>query len=250
MKTILSPVIYIMLILIAIGCDSSYTDKGITGDHSSGKGGSLARFTIAQNSLFTVTPNYLKRFDLTQPSLPEYADSSYLGFGIETIFPYGNNLFIGTQTGMQIFDISNPSLLIKLSTYQHIYSCDPVVAEGNYAYVTLNSNNSWCGRFTNQLEIVDISNLYNPKRIKEYPMNGPLGLGVDGNLLFICDNGLKVYDITNKLNIQLKQHFSIKATDVIPIGNRLLVTGDDGLYQYSYDGAELTLLSKIPVETE
>jgi hypothetical protein len=250
MKTLFKLSLSYSIIAMAIACDTSYTDKGITGGESSGKGGSLARFAVTQNHLYAVTPGNLKLFDLSTPSLPDYTDSIYLGFGIETIFPYTDHLFIGTQTGMQIYDISIPSAPVRLSTYQHIYSCDPVVAQDNYAYVTLNSNNTWCGRTLNRLDIIDISNLSNPHRVAEYEMQGPQGLGVDGNLLYVCDNGLKVYDITNKSDIKLLQHFNIKATDVIPNGDNLVVIGDDGLYQYHFNGTELSLLSKIPVEIE
>ncbi len=241
--------IYAVVFLVA-ACDTSYTDNGASWNDYPGKGGSLARFAVTDQNLYAVTFEHLKRFDLSIPSQPDYADSAYLGIGIETIFPYGDNLFIGTRDGMQIYDISTPALLIRLSTYQHIYSCDPVVAQDNYAYVTLNSNNLWCGRSVNRLDIIDISNLSNPKRIAEYTMEGPQGLGIQGKLLFVCDNGLKVYDATDKTDIRLLQHFGIKATDVIPNGDMLLVIGDDGLYQYHYDGTQLSLLSKIPVESE
>ncbi len=248
MKTIFKYFLYLILLPIAFACDSSFTDNGKIGDSSTGHGGSMARFAVVQNNLYTVTPNSLKQFDLTEPSLPNMVDSIYLTATAETIFPYGNNLFIGTQNGMKIYDIGVSGYPVELSTYQHITSCDPVVVQDNYAYVTLNSNSDWCNRNVNRLDIIDISNLYNPNRIAEYSMQGPQGLGVDGNLLFVCDNGLRVYDITNKSNIQLKQYFNINATDVIPHNNLLLVTGDDGIYQYSYDGTSLTLLSKIPVE--
>lgn len=250
MKTTIKTLLVFTIVALATACDTSFTDSGVTRTDSSGKGGSLARFAIIHNNLYAVTRENLKLFNLSNPSQPDFTDSIYLGVGIETIFPYGENLFIGTQTGMQIYDISTPSVPIKLSTYQHIYSCDPVVADDNYAYVTLNSNNDWCGRTVNRLDIIDISNLSSPYRVAGYAMEGPEGLGVEGNLLFVCDNGLKVYDVTDKSNLKLLQHFDIKATDVIPIGDRLLVIGDDGLYQYQYVGSEISLLSKIPVENE
>ena len=250
MNTLFKLLLVYLIISLAAACDTSFTDSGAAKNDSAGKGGSLAKFAVTRDNLYAVTRENLKLFDLSNPSLPDYTDSIYLGFGIETIFPYGDNLFIGTQTGMQIYDISTPAVPLKLSTYQHIYSCDPVVADDNYAFVTLNTNNDWCGRTVNRLDIIDISNLSNPHRVAEYAMQGPQGLGVEGNLLFVCDNGLKVYDITDKSDLRLLQYFDIKATDVIPNGDRLLVIGDDGLYQYHYDGSELSLLSKISVESE
>lgn len=239
-----------MIVALVVTCDTSFTDGGETWSDASGKGGSLARFAVTHENLYVVTPENLKLFDLSNPSQPTYTDGIYLGTGIETIFPYGDNLFIGTRDGMKIYNIDVPSSPYELSDYRHIRSCDPVVVQDNYAYVTLNSNNDRCGNNVNRLDIIDISDLRNPSRISDYPMEGPEGLGVQGNLLFVCDNGLRVFDITDKYYIIPLQHFDIKATDVIPNGNILLVIGDDGLYQYHYDGNELSLLSKIPVENE
>jgi hypothetical protein len=208
----------------------------------------MARFAISGNHLYTVTESDLRLFDISEPSNPEYSDSINIGFGIETIFPKGQNLFIGSQFGMYIYDISDPENPLKLSNYQHIYSCDPVVVQGNFAFVTLNSNNTWCGRNMNRLQIVDISDLYNPYLVKEYSMKGPRGLGADGNLLFVCDNGLKVYNISDIYNINLLNHFSnIDAYDVIPNSNLLIMIGSDGLYQYSYSEDSVSLLSTISI---
>ncbi len=249
MKTCIGSISFTVLFTVLLfACDESFTDAGKSTDGSFGKGGSTARFAISGDNLFTVTAEDLRRFDISDPSQPETKSNFLLGFGVETIFPYGNTLFIGTQDGMHIVDISDPSSPEELSVYRHVFSCDPVVVDGQYAYVTLNSSNTWCGRSSNQLDIIDISNLSAPGLVKEYQMEGPKGLGVDGNLLFVCDNGLKVYDISDRSHIALLHHFDIKANDVIPDGDILLVTADDGLYQYSYTNNSLNLLSKIPVE--
>lgn len=249
MKPVKFILYFLALIAILYACEQAYTDSGIAYDVSkAGKGGSMARFAVSGNHLYTVTENDLKLFDITDAGNPGYSDSINIGFGIETIFPRGENLFIGSQTGMYIYDISDPAAPVKLSRYEHVYSCDPVVVEGNYAFVTLNSENDWCGRFSNMLQIIDISDLTNPYLVKEYQMTGPSGLGVDNNLLFICDDGLKVYDVSNVYNIDLLHHFSdIDAYDVIPDDDLLIMIGSDGLYQYSYVNGSVSLLSTIPV---
>ena len=250
MKTVKSIFCIIIVITVIYACEQAYTDSGLSVDASgSGRGGSMARFAVSGDHLYTVTDNEMKLFDITVPGSPEYTDSINIGFGIETIFPKGENLFIGSQTGMYIYDISDPANPVKLSCYEHVYSCDPVVVEGNYAFVTLNSNNIWCGRYRNMLQIIDISDPENPWFVKEYSMSGPRGLGVDGNLLFICDKGLKVYDISNVYNINLLDYFpAIDAYDVIPYNDLLILIGSDGLYQYSYANGAVYLLSTIPVQ--
>ena len=216
-------------------------------------GGSMARFTIYDNYLYTVDNATMQLFNITNPTSPTPHGKVFLGWGIETIFPYTDKLFIGSTTGMHIYDNADPSNPKHLSTYQHVNSCDPVVVEGNFAYVTLRSGTA-CAGFTNQLDVLNISDLRNPKLIKTYPMQNPHGLGIDNSTLFLCEGtfGLKVFDIQDKLKIDknLMAHFkNLDAFDVIPLNNVLMVIGKEGLYQYDYSNPKnLKLLSKIPVE--
>ena len=82
-------------------------------------------------------------------------------------------------------------------------------------------------------------------------MSNPYGLGKDGDLLFICDGeaGVKVYDASNVLNLQMVNQISnIDAFDAIPWANRLIVSASDGLYQYDYtDQNNIKLLSTIRI---
>ena len=219
---------------------------------SVGQGGSMARFTIVKDMLYTVDQNNLQLFDITSAANPNYLTLVNLGFGIETIFPYDNKLFIGTTSGMHIYDISNANSPAHLSTYAHITSCDPVVVEGDYAYVTLRSGTT-CQGWTNQLEVINISNPSNPQLVKTYQMTNPHGLSIRNNTLFICDGsaGLKIYDATDKLKIDenmIKQFQNIQTFDVIALSSLLMMIGDDGLYQYDYsDLSDIKQISKIPV---
>ncbi|MBC3541594.1 hypothetical protein H7U12_18005 [Rufibacter sp. H-1] len=218
----------------------------------SGKGGSMARFTITEDHLYTVSNSSMQLFDISQETNPQKGALIQLGWGIETIFPYQDKLFIGSTTGMHIYDNRNPANPVRLSTYAHVRSCDPVVVEGNLAWVTLRSGNA-CAGFTNQLDVIDISNPASPQLVKTYPMQHPHGLGIDASTLFLCEGafGLKVFNIKDPLKVAdnlLKHIKDIHAYDVIPLGDILLMIGDDGLYQYDYSNpAALKLISKIPV---
>jgi hypothetical protein len=231
------------------GCqaDSSSTASLISA--GAGTGGSMARFTVAGNALYMVSNSSLRVYDISRNTDPQSVAKISLGFGVETIFPYKQNLFIGTQTGMYIYDIARPGSPQRLSFYQHIVSCDPVVVQGNMAYVTLRSGTNCRGATLNSLDVVDVSNLNAPKVLKSYPMKNPHGLGVDGNLLFVCegDYGLKVLDISNPLDVKQIQYIeNVRTYDVIPNRNVLIVTGKDGIFQYSYaDPRALKLLSTI-----
>jgi len=167
---------------------------------------------------------------------------------IETIYPFKNKLFIGSSSGMFIYDISSSGNPVKQGSFSHVVSCDPVIADDDYAYVTLRSGNS-CNGFTNQMEVLDITNINNPSLVKTYPLTNPHGLSKDGNLLFICDgaDGLKIYDAKNVSDIKLlKTIDGFIAYDVIAMNGVALVVSTDGLYQYSYgDVNDIQLLSKI-----
>ena len=221
---------------------------------ATGKGGSMARFTITDNYLYAINNHLIQVFDIQNPAVPQRGNTVNAGWNIETIFPYQNKLFLGSSNGMYIFDNSQPAKPTMLSFFGHFFGCDPVVVEGNYAYVTIR-NGTLCRSATavNQLEVIDISNARSPRSVKIYPMQNPHGLGIDNGKLFLCEGqfGLKVFDAQNPLTIADKQLAHFKGNhmfDVIPLGNSLLTVGNDGLYQYDYtDPKNIRLLSKIAV---
>lgn len=220
-----------------------------------GVGGSLARFTINGDHLYMLDGADLQIADITVERNPVAKDRTHLAWDIETIFPYNNNLFVGSASGMHILNVSNPESPVKLSTYEHVRSCDPVVVDENYAYVTLRSGNA-CQGFTNQLEVIDVSNLSSPQLLKTYPMTNPHGLGIDNKTLFICDgnDGLKAFNASdiNTIDKNLLAHYKdINATDVIPYQNNLIMIGEDGIFQYDYTNPkQIKLLSTIAVQHE
>jgi len=223
------------------------------GNGSSGVGGSMARFTIANDYLYALDEGNVCPIDISDVTNPLSKSKLFIGWDIETIFPSQQNLFIGSSSGMHIMDISNPSSPSIISTYQHITSCDPVVVSGNFAYVTLRSGTE-CQGFTNQLEVIDIQNLSTPNLLATHEMQNPHGLGIDNTTLFICDGsaGLKVFDASNPSTISsnlLAHYNSINAYDVIPFGNTLMMIGEDGIFQYDYSNPkEIKLLSSLLID--
>ena len=225
--------------------------QGVSGS-GVGIGGSMARFGIHDKVLYVLNESSLKVFDITSKTSPVMHNDFYPGWGIETMFLTDKTMFLGTTTGMIIYDISNPLSPQSQGRFNHARSCDPVVVDDTLAYITLRTGTN-CGGATNTLDVVNIKNLSNPKLVMTYPMTNPHGLGKDGNLLFICDGsaGLKVYDASDAKTISshlIYTYPNINAFDVIPIGSILILIGDDGLYQYSYANVQnLSLLSKISV---
>lgn len=215
-----------------------------------GKGGSMARFAVVKNFLYTVDQSTLRLYDVTRAENPVSRREMSIGNGVETIFPYGQHLFFGTTTGMLVYNISNPESPVFTSSTTHFFGCDPVAVEGNYAYITVKGGTDCRSVWPSQLEVVDISTIARPITLKTYPMEDPNGLGVDGQSLFVCDGkaGLKIYDLTDRLNLDknLIGRKGIHSYDVIPHANIAIVVGNDGLHQYDYtDPKNLKLLSVI-----
>lgn len=238
-----------------INYDSGNPLASGTGGKSYGTGGSTARFSLMNDYLYTVDNYNLKLFNASTPEEPVFINSINIGWGIETIFPYRNKLFIGSTTGMHIYDATNPSAPKKLSTYQHFTSCDPVVVQGKYAYVTLRSGN-FCQQGVNLLEVLNIEDASNPKLISSFSMQNPHGLSISGSNLFICEGqyGLKAFNSSNVLSIgqnQLSFLTDIDAKDVIAGPKSLIVTGIKGIYQYNYSNpSELKLLSHLSLNND
>ncbi len=213
-----------------------------------GMGGSMARFSIVNTNLYTVSDADLSVYSIAAPEKPVFSNKVNLGWGIETIYPFKDKLFIGSTSAMYIYDITNPDKPSKAGQFNHFRACDPVIADDDYAYVTLR-NGSTCTRGVNQLDILNISNLNTPTLTKTYAMTNPHGLSKDGNTLFICDgkDGLKIYDASSVNNLKLLHHIKgFESYDVITTNNLAIVVSKDGLRQYDYSNLnDIKLLSKI-----
>jgi len=222
---------------------------------SSGFGGSLAQFTIVDNYLYTIDYKTLNIFLLDDAENPVLTETVDMGVGMETVFTENGRLFIGANDGVHIFDISDPRSPQEVSDFDHITSCDPVVANDNFAFATLRGGTE-CGGSLSQLDIIDISDITNPSLAGERQLINPYGLGlsnVDPNILYVCDGytGLKAFDISNTWNPTLVMELgSIDALDVIPdADNNLIVLTRGGIYQYDASKpAELIEKSVISVQ--
>lgn len=214
-----------------------------------GVGGSMARFTILKDFLYTVTYSELYTFNIFDADDPTLVNKNELGnWRIETIYPFKDRLFIGSMDGMYIYDVSSPASPSPLGQFMHVRSCDPVIADDSHAFVTLRSGTQ-CQGFTNQLDVLDITQIANPTLLNSYALTNPHGLSKDGNWLFICDgsDGLKVYDASDVKSLKLKSHITgLETYDVIAMNNTALVVAKDGFYQYDYsDITNIRLLSKV-----
>ncbi len=224
------------------------------GSQSFGVGGSMARFGLYDDYLYVVDHATLFMFDVKNPESLSDIGKQNVGWDIETMFIYDKHIFFGTQSGMQIYSLEVPTVPKYVANFWHVTSCDPVVISDGYAYITLRGGTR-CGSNVNRLDVLKLSDNYiDNKLVASYPLNGPYGLGIDDETLFICDGdaGLKVYSVEDKTDIddhQIATFSNINTYDVIPFKNHLFMIGKDGFYQYDYsDLQNIHQISFIPVK--
>jgi hypothetical protein len=211
--------------------------------------GSMARFTLVNDYLYAVDNSKLYSFSLSNATEPSLNSEQNIGWGIETIYPFKNNLFIGSNTGMVIYNINNPGQPNYEGGFSHATACDPVIANDKYAFVTLRGGTR-CNDADNQLDVLNVENVKTPRLLKTYSMTNPYGLSLSGNILFICDGraGLRVLDATDVQNIKEKKRIKDigVATDVITIGNRAYVITQEDIQIYKFSSAtDISLQGKL-----
>ena len=220
---------------------------------STGANGSMSRFSMYKDYLYTVINYQMCIFDLKTEESPKKVLENFWVGNVETIFSYKDKMFLGMPTGMAIYSVEDPVQPTYCSTVWHVLGCDPVVVDNDLAYVTVRSGN-FCGQTFDQLFIVDVQDVYQPKPIVTYTMTNPKGLGIDNDALFLCDDGLKVFKIGNPQTLianQIAHEKGMDGFDVIAFNNVLMMIADNGLYQYDYsDINNIKKLSVIPINKE
>lgn len=233
---------YIILALIMSSCET----ENDSNTPNTGQGGSLAQFTIAGNYLYTVDKNYLNVFNLINPDAPVRVNRDFIGFDIETLISENDFLYIGSQNGMFIYSLSNPEAPRELAAVSHFRACDPVIANNTHAFVTLDGS-AGCGNTISALEIYDITEITNPVLVSSRTLTAPKGLGLFNNYLFVCDDDVKIFDITNPEESVLVKAINISAFDVIIRENQLFIIGENNLYQYQLDETDIDNIVPLSV---
>ena len=229
---------------------SGIGNSGGTKSAVTGIAGSMSRFSIVNNYLYAVNRASLNVLNISTANDPVLQNTVGVGWNIETIYPFKTKLFLGSSTGMFIFDISNPTAPAREGSFAHSRACDPVVSDDDYAFVTLRAG-TFCEGTNNELDVINVQNVRSPFLVKTYGMTNPHGLSKDGDMLFICDgaDGLKVYNASNVNSLQLLDRITnLETYDVIAWNKKLLLVAKGGLYQYDYTNpSRLSLISKISV---
>ena len=236
--------------------DASYSNSGIGRPSGTtyGVGGSMARFGLYKSMLYIVDQYNLYTFKLNSASDVTLLNTTYVSWNVETIFITDDHMFMGTQNGMIVQSLEVPERPSQVGSFSHMTSCDPVIIKGDLAFVTLKGGSTCRGGTLNQLDVIRMTDGYSKfTLLKSYPMYGPQGLGIDDDLLFICDGdaGLKIYNASDPMAISNNMIASfplIHAYDVIPINNYLFMIGDQGFMLYDYSNIQnIKQIGFIPV---
>lgn len=219
------------------GVFSTSTTAGGNNSTTTGIAGSMSRFALINNYLYAVSNSTLHSILISNPQQPVDVAKQSIGWNIETIYPFKDKLFIGSQTGMMIYSLANAANPTYVSGFSHARLCDPVIADDNFAYITLHASEDKCSGTQNELDIVDITNINTPTLITRVNLSKPQGLSKSGNTVFVCDGdaGIRVIDVSNKNNPVIKQTIPLAASyDIICNNGIAIVSAQDGIHQYDY----------------
>jgi len=233
-KPIFSRLLFLLLLVALFTACSKDAAQSVS--FQGGQGGSTARFAINGAYLYTVDASQLRTYNLTDPSNPNPVNTQDVGFEIETIFPFGNRLFIGSTSVIHIFNIDNPAKPEKLSVAISptvMRRCDPVVAKDTVAFATLRTGGP-CGGFQSILAVYDIKDIANPVQRASFGLNEPRGLGYADTVLYVCDPpGLRMFSIKDAFKPRyLGDLTDGDFYDVIPYGNLLFSQTKTGGFIY------------------
>ena len=221
--------------------------------NSSAQSGTVNRITKNGDYVYVISNNNMMILNDTDGNFTIANKMHNIKDDMETIFPYDNNLFVGSRSSMTIYSLDSEIQPTRLYDFEHATSCDPVLPHNKVAYITLRTADfSECPGNINALVVLDINNLSNPKEVDEIAMNSPYGMTVIGDRLYVGEglNGLKVFDVSLNDNPILQMHFTdIEAYDIIADptnSNIVFIAGPDGLMQFINGSADqLELKSTI-----
>jgi len=244
-----------LVVAVAMGVHACSESNSSSGDSSAegfaGRGGSTARMTIAGDFLYAIAGNFVQLFDIRTPSSPNPWARVRIDWDIQTLFPYGDYLLVGAADGVHILDNTDPAAPVHVADFRHAQAQDPVVAQNDYAYVTLKSNEIFT--VEDQMNVLNIADITNPMLVDTIAMQSPSGLSIDNDRLFVCDGvaGLKVFDATNPEGLSSLEGLpDVECNDVIATDNRLYIITDASLLQYDYTTLPPVFVSEVSASGE
>lgn len=233
---------------IALEATTSSADQPQT---QTSTAGSMTRFLPVDNYLYTINFNELILFAIGSDYRPSRFARVDTGTQAETLFLLNDLLFVGSTTGMLMYDVATASNPEYLNSIEHFRSCDPVVADSAYAYVTLRGGTN-CFTDLNELQIIDIQNPQEALEVvARQVLFNPHGLAIHNDHLIVCDGtaGIKVLDVSDRTNPRIITTENIPfAYDIIVDYPNATVVGESVIYQYDLSNLpNMTKVAELPL---
>ncbi|MEQ8472954.1 MAG: hypothetical protein RIC35_17300 [Marinoscillum sp.] len=239
-------IVLLIVLLASCAADGDNFMLG-PGDGAVGIAGSTSRFIIKGEYLYIATDTKLKVMRLQENGATEVSSLPSLG-DLQTIFSYGDYLFLGSESGVYIYDIQDRAAPEFLSIYWHQTACDPVIVQGRFAYLTIRDGVNCRGEVANQLITLDITDVMEPIAVDTIQMISPRGLTIYQGDLYVGEGfaGLKRFDISSPYQPKLDTFYTqVPANDMIALESHLIITESNGVNQYVLESESLNLLSQI-----
>lgn len=158
---------------------------------------------------------------------------------LETVYLQNNKLYIGSSKSSFIVTATNcPNLISEYKRPPAPVTKDPILPNGNVAYLTLKSE---AGSSNNQLQVLDVSNPSEIEVIGRLTMKSPQGLALlASNLLMVGEgqNGIRLINVADPTNPQTVLYdANSKAYDLMvhpTLPNIILGLYDNKISQYEY----------------
>jgi hypothetical protein len=228
----------------------SSENGNIDGVQQTSTAGSMTRFLPIDGYLYTINFNELVLFQIGTDYRPSPWIKKNTQTQAETLFQLNDLLFVGSVNGMLVYDVSDAADPDYINRIEHMRSCDPVVADANYAYVTLRGGTN-CFTDINELQIINIQDPQNLSVVTRKDMFNPHGLGIYNDHLIICDGtaGIKIVDVSIATKPSIVNSAPVRfAYDVIIDYPHALIVGDTDLYQYDISNLpEMQLISQTSI---
>lgn len=233
---------------------TDFSKKHITRPfHPSGLSNSLSRIRVNNSQVYTLFGKNIGVYQFTNPLSPIKQNTITTNKTAETLFLHKNMLFAVGKKETQFFSLEKPESPAYLSSTEHWTSSSSAVLHNEQVFLThrSNSNNS---AESDQLSVLDLQNVYEPKVQFIFAMTNPLGLALYQQHLYICDGnaGLKIHksNTSRKMTSRAEMQYpEIHAVDIIPLDNTLLLIFDDRIKQYAVEkNNTLKEISLIPID--
>ncbi|MEZ4908189.1 MAG: hypothetical protein R2771_11260 [Saprospiraceae bacterium] len=238
---------FLVLIFLVAAC--SKESESI--DVNSTLSGSYSTLLPIGNYLYAINKRQLATFDMTDKNNPVLLDNQDVGFDIENLYYSMGVLFIGSSQNLHIFEIGDDGIPFRKSQvnyfdFENMCSKDPVIVNGNIAYVTLSQSiddteNCIRGYIANELRIYNIDNLESPILLSTLNLAVPKGLALKDDILFVCEyyNGVSVIDVSDKTNpVKIAELYGFQSYDVIIKDDLLIVVGPTEIREFDISDVE------------